>query len=163
MADLITQSLTATALTAGGVTRLQIFGGSVGNQWLVADFEIPAADSKLLVANLQNAAPKFFKGNQTVDLSAANNTAYTVISTTGLVAGMQISIATSANTLAPTVLSIVTVDSGTGLHVTFVSGVNAASVTTGDIFIVTSPAASTAQTLTYAAGPSPLIGVSNAL
>jgi hypothetical protein len=151
MPDLIATSLTAKTLTAGGTTSLQLLGGSPGNQWIIADIEMPAADAQTLIGNLQNAAPKFFKGTQTVNLSAANNTAYTVAASAGLVAGMQISIATQANAGAPTVLSINSVDSGTALHVTFVSGANAANVTTGDIFIVTSQPAGTSTTLNYPA------------
>ena len=162
MADLIAQSLTVTTESAGGTTRLQIFGGTVPNQFLTCDFEIPAADSNSLVGGL-TYAPKFFVGNQTVDLSAASNTAYNVVNSSGLSAGQQISVGTNAMTKPNTVLSINSVVNATQLRVTFVSGANAASVTSGDPIVVSSPAANATTTLNYAAGASPLVGVYNAL
>lgn len=168
MADLIAQSLVATTLTAGGTTRLQVFGGNVGNQFLVCDFELTAAQAaSLAAASVQT--PLFYVGNQTVDLSAASNTSYTMNNTANkpivgnLVAGQQLTIATKAATLPNTVVQIVSVDNNTTLHVTYVSGANAANVTAGDIVTVTSPAASASTTINQAATSSPLPGVSNAL
>jgi len=168
MADLITQSLVATTVTAGGTTRLQVFGGSVGNQFLVCDFELTAAQAASLSSGSVQT-PTYFVGNQTVDLSAANNTSYTMNNTAGkpivgnLAAGQQITIATKGGSLANTVVQIVTVDNNTTLHVTYVSGANAANVTAGDIVTVSSPAASASTTVTQVAAPSPLPGVYNAI
>ena len=164
MADLIAAGITATTLTAGGTVRLQIFGGKAGNQWLVADFEIPAADALSLAGQIGTTAPKLYESNQTVDLSAANNTSFTLDSTTGLVAGQWIGIATAGEPDTPlTIVSINTVDSGTGLHVTFVSGANAANVAAGDIIVVVSQPTGSSTSLNYAEMNAPLIGVSNAI
>ena len=168
MADLITQSLTATTVTAGGTTRVQVFGGTVGYQFLVCDFELTAAQAAQL-AGASVQTPVYYVGNQTVDLSAANNTAYTMNNTSGkpivgaMAVGQQISIATKGGSLPNTVVQIVTVDNNTSLHVTYVSGANAANVTAGDIVTITSPATSASTTVTQVAAPSPLPGVYNAL
>jgi hypothetical protein len=164
MADLIGRTITVQTLTAGGITRLQIFGGTSPNTFLVTDFEIPAADAANLAANLVST-PTYYVGNQTVNLAAANATNYTVVNSAGLVAGQQISIATDAATLPNTVLAITSVVNATTIKVTFVSGANAASVTSGDIFTVSSPASGTtpALTLYYPEAAAPLPGIYNAL
>lgn len=168
MADLIAQSLITTTVTAGGVTRLQVFGGTSPNQWLVCDFELTAAQAASL-ASASVQTPLFYVGNQTVDLSAASNTSYTMNNTASkpivgnLVAGQQLTIATKAATLPNTVIQIVSVDNNTTLHVTYVSGANAANVTAGDIITVTSPAASASTTINQAAQSAPLPGIYNAI
>ena len=48
MADLITQTITNTVLTGGGASRLQVFAGPAGNQWLIADFELTGAQAQAL-------------------------------------------------------------------------------------------------------------------
>src|SRR5579864_9816017 len=109
MADLIAQSLVATTVIVGGTTRLQVFGGTVGYQFLVCDFELTAAQAALL-ASSSVQTPLFYVSNQTVDLSAANNTSFTMNNTSGkpivgnLAAGQQISIATKAGSLPNTVV-----------------------------------------------------------
>jgi len=144
--------------------RLQVFGGKPGGQWLVCDFEIPAADALALAGGIQTTAAVLYEGNQTVSLAAANNTSYTLDSTTGLVAGQFLGICTAGEPDAPlTIVSINTVDSGTGLHVTFVSGANAANVTAGDIIVVVSQPTGNVVTLDYPQFSSPLQGVTNAI
>lgn len=164
MADLIASRITATTVVSGGAVRLQIFGGKPGGQWLVCDFEIPAADALALAAGIQTTAAVLYEGNQTVSLAAANNTAYALDSTTGLVAGQFLGICTAGEPDAPlTIVSINTVDSGTGLHVTFVSGANAANVAAGDIIVVVSQPTGNVVTLDYPQFSSPLLGVTNAI
>jgi hypothetical protein len=164
MADLIASRITVTTLAAGGAVRLQVFGGKPGFQWLVADFEIPAADALTLAGAIGTTAPVLYESNQTVSLAAANNTSFTLDSTTGLVAGQWIGIATAGEPDAPlTIVSINTVDSGTGLHVTFVSGTNAANVAAGDIIVVVSQPTGNAVSLDYPQFNSPLPGVTNAI
>jgi len=164
MADLIAARISATVLAAGGGVRLQVFGGKPGNQWLIADFELPAADALTLANAIMTTSPVLYESNQTVSLAAANNTSFTLDSTAGLVAGQFISIATAGEPDAPlTVVSINTVDSGTGLHVTFVSGANAANVAAGDIILVTSQPTGNIVNLDYAEMNSPLVGVTNAI
>jgi len=164
MADLIASGITATTLAAGGAVRIQIFGGNAGNQWLVADLEIPAADALKLAGQIGTTAPVLYESNQTVNLSAANNTSFTLDSTTGLVAGQWIGIATAGEPDAPlTIVSINTVDSGTVTHVTFVSGANAANVAAGDIIVVVSQPTGSSTALNYVEANSPLVGVSNSI
>lgn len=163
MADLINQTIVVTNTTAGTLTDVQVLGGNGGNQFLVADFQLTAAQSATLAGSIPNNAVKFFKGTQTVSLAAANNTAYTISATAGLVAGMIIAINTQAGAGAPTYVSINTVDSGTATHVTFVSGANAANVTNGDIIIVASLQAGSVNNITQVAGTSALYGVNNAV
>lgn len=168
MADLITQSLYATTVSAGGTTRLQVWAGAVGNQWLVCDFELTASQANSL-AGAMVQTPVFYVGNQTVDLSAANNTAYTMNNTAGkpivgnIAAGDYLSIATAGGSLPNTVVSVVAVNNNTTLHVTYVSGANAASVAAGDVVTISSPAAAASTTLNQTGASSPLLGVSNAL
>jgi hypothetical protein len=164
MADLIASRITATTVAAGGAVRIQVFGGKPGTQWLVADFELPAADALSLAGQIGTTAPVLYESNQTVSLAAANNTSFTLDSTTGLVAGQWIGIATAGEPDAPlTIVSINTVDSATGLHVTFVSGANAANVAVGDIIVVTSQPTGSSTSLDYGEFNSPLVGVSNAI
>lgn len=164
MADLIASSIVATTLAAGGGVRLQVFGGKAGNQWLVCDFELTAADALSLAGQVGTTAPVLYESNQTVSLAAANNTAFALDSTTGLVAGQWLGICTAGEPDAPlTIVSINTVDSGTGLHVTFVSGANAANVASGDIIAVVSQPTGSSTTLTYGQINSPLGGVTNAI
>lgn len=169
MADLIASSIYTTTVAVGGTTRLQIWGGSaVNGQWLVCDFELTAAQANSLAGSMVST-PLFYVGNQTVDLSAANNTSYTMNNTAGkpivgnIKAGQYLSIATAGGSLPNTVVSVVAVNNNTTLHVTYVSGANAASVAAGDIVTVSSPATSASTTIDQAQLNSPLVGVSNAL
>lgn len=59
MADLIAQAIAVTNLATPGsaaAARIQIFGGTSPNQFLVADFELTGANNNSLVAAL-NASP----------------------------------------------------------------------------------------------------------
>lgn len=169
MADLIASTIYTQTLTAGGTTRLQVWGGTPTNgQWVICDFELPAADANTLSNSLVKT-PVFYVGNQTVDLSAASNTSYTMNNTAGkpivgnIAAGQYLSIATAGGSLANTVVSVVSVTNNTTVRVTYVSGANAASVAAGDIVQVTSPAANNNNTLNYAQANSPLNGITNAI
>lgn len=59
MADLIASAISVTNLATPGsaaAARIQIFGGTAPNQWLVADFELTGANNTSIV-NALNASP----------------------------------------------------------------------------------------------------------
>lgn len=168
MADLIAASIVTTTVTAGGTTRLQVWGGNPGNQWVICDFELTASQANSLAGGMVQT-PVFYVGNQTVDLSAANNTSFTMNNTAGkpivgnIVAGDYLSIATAGGSLPNTVVSVVSVTNNTTLRVTYVSGANAASVAANDIVTISSPATSASTTVNQAEINSPLNGLTNAI
>lgn len=57
MADLIASALVVTNLvSASGACRIQIFGGNPGNQWLICDLELTAAQNAALSTALAATA-----------------------------------------------------------------------------------------------------------
>jgi hypothetical protein len=57
MADLIAQAIVVTNLvSSSGAVRIQTFGGTLPNQWLVHDFELTAAQNAALSTALAAAA-----------------------------------------------------------------------------------------------------------
>ncbi len=57
MADLIASAISVqNFLGAGGTARIQIFGGTAPNQWLIADFECNSAATTALTTAIQNSS-----------------------------------------------------------------------------------------------------------
>lgn len=58
MADLIAGAMSVQNLGSGaaGACRIQVFAGSQGNQWLVADFEVTGAQNTA-ISNVLNTSP----------------------------------------------------------------------------------------------------------
>jgi hypothetical protein len=166
MADLIAQGITTTTVAVGGTTRLQIFGGNVGNQWLICDFELTSAQGNSLSAALP-ISPAFYilaaAANNAMSNSALtmNNSAQQT--TASIPAGSYITVATAGGTLPPTVLLVNSVTNNTSIRVTYVSGANANNTASGDVAFVTFPATAATTTITQAAQSSPLPGVTNAI
>lgn len=55
MADLIAQSIIVTCQATGGASRMQVFGGTAPNQFLVCDFELTGAQAQSLATCLATA------------------------------------------------------------------------------------------------------------